>query len=59
MTHDFVTLLRAHDRAIGATEASSFRFEETSELAGDCPVKYEYLVGKNRQRLSCIRADHL
>lgn len=46
---DFITVLRKPDNAIGATEQSDFRFEE--KAFEDCPVKFDYVVGKNSAKV--------
>lgn len=45
----FTTLLRKPDNAIGATEKSDIRFEENAY--GECPVKYDYVVGTNSAKV--------
>ncbi len=46
---EFITVLRKPDNVIGATEASSFRFEENP--FADCPVKYDYVVGEKSAKV--------
>ena len=46
---EFISLLRAPDNAIGATEQSDWRFEE--KAFEDCPVKFDYIVGEKSAKV--------
>lgn len=54
MKGEFVTVLRRPDLAVGATEASPYRFEERGETFEnpDCPVKFDYDVAGRTARVT-------
>lgn len=49
MKTQFVSILRTPDNDFGATEASSFRFEELNTKASD--VKYEYIISEKSAKV--------
>ena len=51
MENKFVSILRAPDNAVGATESSPFRFEERKD-GFNCDVKYEYTVGERSAKIT-------
>ncbi len=47
---EFISLLKQPDYIYGATEESDLRFEETDN-GRDCPIKFEYVVGKDSAKV--------
>lgn len=51
MNNKFISVLRAPDNALGATEASPYRFEERKD-GFSCDVKYDYTVCGNSAKIT-------
>lgn len=49
MSSKFVSVLRAPDKAFGATETTNYRFEEAATQA--CDVKFDYVVGEKSAKV--------